>query len=161
MDNERIVQMLSEPFVSSPGSFKRHPVTAIISFTCSDRDFRGPMAEFHARFEEAGVDRIVEPGGPLILHLELTEGIGHAIERAEFLIKHHGITIAVLFGHDKCGAYADKYGPLGWSQEKINEQVKTDLLDVKQSLKERFGDKLKVFLFFAQPEGDCVRFIPL
>ncbi len=161
MDNECIAQMLAEPFVSSPGSFRCHPITAIISFTCSDRDFREPVAEFHARFEEAGVDRIIEPGGPLVLHLELTEGIGHAVERAEFLIKHHGITFAVLFGHHKCGAYADKYKNSGWSQERIDQQVKDDLLSIKEALEKLFGDKLKVYLFFAKPEGSRVRFEPL
>lgn len=161
MDNERIAQMLAEPFISRPGSFKHHSATAIISFACSDRDFREPMAEFHTRFEEAGVDRMVAPGGPLTLHLELTEGVGSAIENAEFLIEHHKIKFVVLFGHHKCGAYADKYGSFGWSQEKIDEQVKKDLFTIKDGLKKRLGEKFGVFLFFAQPEGDRVRFDPL
>lgn len=154
-------ELLTQEFISSPGSFHPHPVTAILSVACSDRDYRQALAEFHARFEQAGLDRMVEPGGPQILGLDLAEGADLAVKRARFLVDHHGISSIVLIGHHKCGAYAAIYEPRGWSQEQIDEQVKADLRAVSRSLSEAFGDNVRIYLFFAEPIGDRVRFTPL
>ncbi len=154
----KTAELLTQEFISSPGSFHPHPVTAILSVACSDRDYRQALAEFHARFEQAGLDRIVEPGGPQVLSLESAD---LAIKRVRFLVNQHGISAVVLIGHHKCGAYAAVYEPQGWSQEQIDEQVKTDLRAVGRGLLEAFGNSIRIYLFFAEPVGDRVRFTPL
>lgn len=158
MEQDKVREILIQRFESSRGSFHKHPKTAVLSVACSDRDYRRALSDFHSRLERVGVDRIVEPGGPLIFHQQLTEQQGHAVERAEFLIQHHGIVYVLLFGHHACGAYAAKYAPLGWSQEQIDEQVKKDLLAVKAGLKAKYDGKLEVIPYFLMPNGDRVTF---
>jgi hypothetical protein len=161
MQEKKLTKILSAPFKSSPGTFRQHHKTAVLSVACSDRDYRQALSEFHACLEASGVDRIVEPGGPLVMLLEFAEGRGNIVERAEFLVKHHKIYNILLIGHHQCGAYKDKYKSLEWGEERIDEQVKRDLLLVKEKIRTRIRGDFCVYLFFMRPEKDRVVFEPL
>ena len=150
-------RLLLPPFTSSRGSFHPHSKTQFLAVDCSDRDYRKAFAEFNSLLEPFGVDRIVEPGGPLVFLEELGKRRQPELTRAKFLIKHHGVKYLVLVGHHACGAYRVRLPKL--AEQELDRIINKDLLLLKKRLAKILN--INVSAFFAAPKGDRVKFQPL
>lgn len=87
----------------------KHPHA--LAMYCSDGRFTGAVEELLHGLGHARLDTLTIPGGPALL--DLTSSTLGAVDvmrdAATFLIRGHGITHAVLLGHDGCGYYKSRY----------------------------------------------------
>jgi carbonic anhydrase len=132
-----------------------HP-TALAVY-CSDGRFTRAIEEHLAELGHARLDTLTIPGGPAHLNLSTArpadrDTVGRAVS---FLIQAHHIRDVVLFAHEGCGYYKDRYA--GHSADAIEALQRQDLRDAMRQLALTDG-KLRITAFVAQVAGGEVMF---
>lgn len=101
--------------------------------SCSDGRVAQPLAELQRRLENEDADRMLVPGGPLVLTRTGAER-RVAYECVDTVVETHHPRRIVLVSHQDCAAYERALGGLGFDQQAILER---DLRRVKASLEQR------------------------
>lgn len=133
----------------------KHPHA--LAMYCSDGRFTDAIEELLHGLGHARLDTLTIPGGPALL--DLTSSSLGAVEvmrsAATFLIRGHGITQVVLFGHEGCGYYKARY-----TYESPEAMRRRQLHDLSQAASWVRGahEALPVATYFATPEGNRLRF---
>jgi hypothetical protein len=132
-----------------------------LTIACSDFRFKAAFEEFLTELKKANTDRIIVPGGHLML---FQKPAGSAdCEKAskgwiKLLVAKHRICEVIIIGHEGCAAYADSPKYKNFAPKKLKL---LQLRDLKKSagVIKKMLPKVKVNLYFASPqEGNTVLF---
>jgi hypothetical protein len=110
-------------------------MTALL-FSCADGRITAALDELQRRLDIANADRLLLPGGPLVLTRPGMER-RVAMEGIKAQVEAHGIKRIVLVSHQECAAYDRALGGLGFDQQELLER---DLRRVKMLLENDFPE---------------------
>jgi hypothetical protein len=110
-------------------------MTALL-FSCADGRITAALNELQRRIDIADADRLLLPGGPLVLTRPGMER-RVAMEGVKAQVEAHGIKRIVLVSHQECAAYDRALGGLGFDQQELLER---DLRRVKMLLENDFPE---------------------
>jgi len=102
--------------------------------SCSDGDLAGPISTFSQRHHFEGADRMLIPGGPLLLTrpgMERRVALGCLRQLAE----EKEVRRIAFVSHEGCAAYEKALGGLGYDQREILER---DLRRVRTLIENEF-----------------------
>ena len=106
--------------------------TLLIS--CVDGRLRETLAELEARLGCEAGDRLLVPGGPLVLTERAAER-DHILDWVESIVRGHRVQTVYLVAHQHCLAYERKLGGFFYDEREVIER---DLRAVQRKL----GDHL-------------------
>ena len=102
--------------------------------SCVDGRLREALGELETRIGAENGDRLLVPGGPLVLTDSAPEQ-GHILGWMEAIVRGHGVDTIYLVAHQHCLAYQRKLGGFFHDERDVIER---DLLAVQRKLGDRF-----------------------
>jgi hypothetical protein len=119
---------------------------------CSDGGIARALDDLQGRLELGDADRMLVPGGPLVLTRPGMER-RVAMQCIDGIVEAHGTRTIVLVAHQDCAAYERALGGLGFDQQELLER---DLRRVKMLLENDYPH-IEVRCYFIpwreNPEG--------
>ena len=116
---------------------------ATLIVACVDGRLRDALAELETRIDAAACDRLLIPGGPLVLTDSAVER-DHVLGWVETIVRGHGVNTVYLVAHQHCLAYQRKLGGFFHDEREIIER---DLLAVQRTLRDRlYNTSVECFL---------------
>jgi hypothetical protein len=111
--------------------------------SCVDGRLREVLAELETRLAAENGDRLLVPGGPLVLTDSSAEH-DHVLGWLDAIVQGHGVQTIYLVAHQHCLAYQRKLGGFFYDEREVIER---DLLAVKRKLGDRFfGARVECFV---------------
>jgi len=102
--------------------------------SCVDGRLRETLRELETRIGSEDGDRLLVPGGPLVL-TDSTPEHDHVSAWIETIVRGHGIRTVYLVAHQHCLAYERKLGGFFYDEREVLER---DLRAVQRKLGDRF-----------------------
>jgi hypothetical protein len=116
---------------------------ATLIVACVDGRLREALAQLETRLDAEACDRLLVPGGPLVLTDSAAEQ-GQVLGWMDTIVRGHGATTICLVAHQHCLAYQRKLGGFFHDEREI---VERDLLAVQRKLGDRFfSTRVECFL---------------
>ena len=110
---------------------------------CVDGRLRETLHELEMRIGSENGDRLLVPGGPLVLADSAPEH-DYVLKWIETIVRGHGVQTVYLVAHQHCLAYERKLGGFFYDEREVLER---DLLAVQRRLGDRlFGTRVECFL---------------
>jgi carbonic anhydrase len=106
---------------------------ATLLIACVDGRLREALAELEIRVGAEDCDRLLVPGGPLVLTDSAVEQ-GQVLGWVETVVRGHGVNTVYLVAHQHCLAYQRKLGGFFHDEREIIER---DLQSVQKKLRDR------------------------
>jgi len=111
--------------------------------SCVDGRLRETLHELEMRIGSENGDRLLIPGGPLML-TDSTPEHDYVSAWIETIVRGHGIRTVYLVAHQHCLAYERKLGGFFYDEREVIER---DLRAVQRKLRDRlFGTQVECFL---------------
>ena len=111
--------------------------------SCVDGRLRETLRELETRIGSESGDRLLVPGGPLVLTDSALEQ-DHILGWMEAIVRGHGVQTIYLVAHKHCLAYQRKLGGFFYDERNVIER---DLLAVQRKLSDRlFGVRVECFM---------------
>ncbi len=110
-------------------------MTALL-ISCSDGRIAASLADLLASEGVDDADRLLVPGGPLVLTRPGMER-RVALEHVRTMLEVHGVRSVYLVSHQDCPSYERALGGLGFDQQELLER---DLRRVRMLLENTFSD---------------------
>ena len=107
---------------------------ATLMIACVDGRLREALAELETRLDAETCDRLLVPGGPLVL-TDSAPAQAQVLDWMETIVRGRGVTTICLVAHQQCLAYQRKLGGFFYDEREI---VERDLLAVQRKLRDRF-----------------------
>ena len=101
---------------------------------CVDGRLREALGELEARVDAEACDRLLVPGGPLVLTDSAAEQ-GQVLGWMDAIVRGHGVNAIYLVAHQHCLAYQRKLGGFFHDEREV---VERDLLAVQRKLGDRY-----------------------
>jgi len=108
-------------------------VTSLL-VSCVDGRLRETLHELEARVDAENGDRLLVPGGPLVL-TESSPEHDHVLGWIETIVRGHGVQTVYLVAHQHCLAYERKLGGFFYDEREVLER---DL----RAAQRRLGDRI-------------------
>jgi hypothetical protein len=122
---------------------------------CTDGRLTGPLERLQQRHRAVGSDRLLVPGGPLVLTRPGMER-RVALSCISTIVEAHQTRRILLVSHQDCAAYERALGGLGFDQHEILER---DLRRVRTLLENEFaGIEVSCWIVPWREDGDGVGF---
>ena len=102
--------------------------------SCVDGRLRETLRELETRTGSENGDRLLVPGGPLVLTDSAAER-DHVLTWMEAIVRGHGVQTIYLVAHQHCLAYERKLGGFFYDERDVLER---DLQAVQRKLGDRF-----------------------
>ena len=110
---------------------------------CADGRLRESLGELETRLGCEDGDRLLVPGGPLVL-TEWAPERDHVLNWVESIVRGHGVQAVYLVAHQHCLAYQRKLGGFFYDEREIIER---DLHAVQRKLSDRlFSTRVECFV---------------
>ena len=124
---------------------------------CSDGRIAAPLAALLAAEGAPDANRLIVPGGPLVLTRPGAER-RVALECVREIVDVHDVRTIFLVSHQECAAYERALGGLGFDQQELLER---DLLRVKTLLETTLsGVDVRCYVIPWREDGDSAAFGP-
>jgi len=108
-----------------------------------DGRLRQALAELESRVGAEHGDRLLVPGGPLVL-IDSASEQDHVLGWVEAIVRGHGVDMIYLVAHQHCLAYQRRLGGFFYDEREVIER---DLLAVQRKLGDRlFGTLATCFV---------------
>ncbi len=120
--------------------------------SCVDGRLRQTLAELETRIGADNGDRLLVPGGPLVLTDWAAEQ-DHVLGWIEAIVRGHGVDTIYLVAHQHCLAYQRRLGGFFYDEREVIER---DLLAAQRKLGDRFfSARVACFVvpWHEQPKG--------
>jgi hypothetical protein len=111
--------------------------------SCVDGRLRETLRELESRVGSTDGDRLLVPGGPLVLTDWAAEQY-HVLGWIEAIVRGHGVQTIYLVAHQHCLAYERKLGGFFYDEREVLER---DLRAVQRKLGDRlFSTRVECFV---------------
>ncbi len=102
--------------------------------SCVDGRLRQTLDELERRLGAGSDDRLLVPGGPLVLTDPASEQ-DHILDWIEAIVRGHSVDTIHLVAHQHCLAYQRRLGGFFYDEREV---IELDLLGVQKKLRDRF-----------------------